>query len=240
MTDFYGSDLAAAHASGFSDLSLAGGRLVLDVLHESGLTRGTIVDLGCGSGEWVRLAASHGFDAVGVDVSPHMTGRAAGASSATFVTASLWDFDIVGPAVAVTAFGEALTYGTPRLPTAADLLALFRRVSRALVPGGLLAFDVIMPGEPMRYRRWTDLADHTILVDVEEDPATATVTRSIVVFARDGEAYHRSDERHIVRIYDQADIEQALASAGLSWTTMQAYGETALGPRRLAYIARRT
>lgn len=239
-TGIYQEDLSAAHASGFSDLSLAGGRLVLDALHASGITRGTVVDLGCGSGEWVRLAASHGFDAVGVDVSPHMTGLAVvDASSATFVTASLWEVDITAPVVAVTALGEALTYGTPRLPTAADLLALCRRVKGALVPGGVFAFDVIVSGPPMRYRTWTEVPGHTILVDVDEEPSTATLTRSIAVFAQDGATYRRSDERHVIRIYEQREIEQSLASAGFSWTTMQAYGDVTLGPRRLAFMARR-
>lgn len=240
MDGFYQQDLAAAHAAGFSDLSLAGGRIVLEALRASGLTRGTIVDLGCGSGEWVTLAAGCGFDAVGVDVSTHMIQRAAaGTASARFVSASLWDVDLPAPAVAVTAFGEALTYGAPQLPTAADLLVLCKRVRAALVPGGVFAFDVIVSGEPMRYRAWTDAADHTVLVDVTEDQAAATLTRDIVVFARDGSGYRRSDERHVVRVYELRDIEQALASAGLSWSTARAYGDVALGTRRLAFVARR-
>lgn len=245
MTGFYQRDLAAAHAAGFSGLSLAGGALVLDSLRASGMSSGAVVDLGCGSGEWATLAATHGFDVVGVDVSADMIELArARTPGARFVTASLWDYEITGPVVAVTAFGEALTYGAPVLPTAADLLALCRHVSVALVPGGVFVFDVIVKGDPMRYRTWMDGDDHAVLVDVSEDQPNSTLTRSVVVFARDVAVsreplYRRSYERHVVRVYEQPDVEQALASAGLSWTTMPAYRDLALGPRRLAFIARR-
>lgn len=240
MTHLYQKDLAAAHAAGFAGLSLAGGTVVLDALRAARLDHGTIVDLGCGSGEWVHRAVAHGFDAVGVDVSVEMIALArARTDSARFATSTLWDFQIPGPVVAVTAFGEALTYGAPALPNSTDLRALCRHVSAALVQGGVFVFDVILAGEPMRYRNWTDAAGHTILVDVEEDPAASTLTRSITVFAREGTTFRRSDERHVVRVYKQRDIEQALASTGFSWTTMQAYGDVALGPRRLAFMARR-
>lgn len=242
MAGFYNRALASAHAAGFSDLSLSGGALVLNALHHTWLHAGTILDLGCGSGEWVHLAVARGYEAVAVDVSEDMAALARSrVPSAQFVTGSLWDYDIAGPFVAVTALGEALTYGTPELPTIADLAALFARVSRALVPGGVFVFDVIVPGDAMQYRNWTEIDGHTILVDVDEDTASATLTRSIVVFTRDpdGHTWRRSDERHVVRVYEQHDIEQALASAGLTWTTTKAYGDVALGPRRLAFLARR-
>lgn len=41
----------------------------LAALFESGTVRGRVLDIGCGTGEHVLLAASHGLDATGVDVS---------------------------------------------------------------------------------------------------------------------------------------------------------------------------
>ena len=241
MSGFYGKDLAAAHAAGFSGPSLAGGVLVLDTLRQSGLNTGSIVDLGCGSGEWARLAAAGGFDVTGVDVSAAMLDLArAHGSPARFVSSSLWDFELPVPAVAVTAFGEALNYGAPSLPSVSDLAALVRRVATSLASGGVFAFDVLLSGEPMRYRSWRDEGDRSILVDVIEDPDSATLTRSIVLFTREGQNYRRSEEQHAVRIYNRPDVERALTDAGVSWAASTAYGDVALGPRRAAYVARRT
>jgi len=45
-------------------------------LFESGTVRGRVLDIGCGTGEHVLLAASHGLDATGVDVSAAAVGMA--------------------------------------------------------------------------------------------------------------------------------------------------------------------
>ncbi len=240
VAGFYEADLAAAHAAGFSDVSLAGGAVVLDALEVAGLNTGAIVDLGCGAGEWACLASERGFDVVGVDVSKAMLALArAHGSSARFVTTSLWDFALPTPVIAVTAFGEALNYGTPTLPSASDLVVLFGRIARSLAFGGVFAFDVLLSGAPMHYRSWREVGDRTILVDVNEDPTAAALVRAIQVFTREGDTYHRSEERHVVRVHRRADVEQALSEAGLSWATSAAYGDATLGARRAAYVARR-
>jgi SAM-dependent methyltransferase len=45
-------------------------------LADDGLLSGRVLDSGCGTGEHTLLAAAHGADAVGVDVSPRAIGRA--------------------------------------------------------------------------------------------------------------------------------------------------------------------
>ncbi len=45
-------------------------------LAEQGLLRGTLLDSGCGTGEHTLLAAAHGADALGVDVSPSAIAQA--------------------------------------------------------------------------------------------------------------------------------------------------------------------
>jgi cyclopropane fatty-acyl-phospholipid synthase-like methyltransferase len=45
-------------------------------LAEQGLLSGRVLDAGCGTGEHTLLAASHGADAIGVDVSPRAIERA--------------------------------------------------------------------------------------------------------------------------------------------------------------------
>jgi SAM-dependent methyltransferase len=239
VSGFYDHDLAVVHSSGFVDLSLAGGALVLEELRRSGLAGGLLVDLGCGAGEWAGLASAGGLEVIGVDVSADMIELARSqAPRARFVTASLWDFELPSPVSAVTAFGEALSYGTPGLPSPEDLAALFDRVARSLVPGGVFAFDVLVSGEPMRYRSWTDEADYTVLVDVDEDPPSASLSRRIIVFSRRQGEYRRSDELHVLRVYDTQEIGRALSAAGMSYAASGSYSGFALGPRRAAFVAR--
>ena len=45
-------------------------------LADSGLLSGRVLDAGCGTGEHALLAAAHGADAAGVDISPRAIGRA--------------------------------------------------------------------------------------------------------------------------------------------------------------------
>jgi SAM-dependent methyltransferase len=238
MSGFYEHDLARIHAAGYSDLSLAGGQTVLERLAATGVRTGEILDLGCGAGEWANKAVAAGFDVVGVDVSDAMLELArSNAPSARFLAASLWGFEIVPPLVAVTAFGEALNYSAPALPSLAELAGLFSRVSKALLPGGVFAFDVVVSGEPMDYRSWTDAAEYAVLVDVCEDRPAATMTRSIVTFTPDAAGYRRSSEKHVLRVYGAADVGRALSDAGLMFSSSDSYGGFALGPRRAAFLA---
>jgi len=55
-------------------------------LADSGLLCGRVLDAGCGTGEHALLAAAHGADAVGVDVSPHAVEQARGKAAERGVT----------------------------------------------------------------------------------------------------------------------------------------------------------
>ena len=56
-------------------------------LARSGALAGRVLDVGCGTGEHALLAAAHGADAVGVDVSPRAIQQARGKAAARGVTA---------------------------------------------------------------------------------------------------------------------------------------------------------
>ena len=63
------------------------------------------------------------------------------APSARFVPSSLYDVELP-PCVAVTCFGEGLSYAAPELPGLEQLGSLFAKVRRSLVPRGFFVFDV--------------------------------------------------------------------------------------------------
>lgn len=119
------------------------------------LPSGDVVDLGCGNGA-VGPALAHRFagrDVIGVDASPAMLGKAAttGAYSATVeADASFWTPE-TPPALI---FSNALCNWLP------EHEALFTRLARTLVKGGVLA--VQMPRQYMA-------PSHQILRDVAQD-----------------------------------------------------------------------
>jgi SAM-dependent methyltransferase len=74
-------------------------------LAEQGLLTGTVLDAGCGTGEQTLLAASHGADALGVDVSPLALEIARGKAAARGIPAAAGGQ--VGPAAAGGQVGSA-------------------------------------------------------------------------------------------------------------------------------------
>jgi SAM-dependent methyltransferase len=78
-------------------------------LAEQGLLTGTVLDAGCGTGEQTLLAASHGADALGVDVSPLALEIARGKAAARGIPAAAGGQ--VGPAAAGGQVGPAAAGG---------------------------------------------------------------------------------------------------------------------------------
>ncbi len=177
-----------------------------------------MVDLGSGSGILARLLTDAGYDVLGVDISDDMVRLAARhAPAARFVRAPLIDVDIP-PCVAVTAVGEVLNYAFDPRSGLEHLLPLFQRVAGALRPGGVFLFDVAGPGRggpTGRREHFADADGWTIRAVHVEDIDEATLVRHITLVTRDGDAYRRHDERHVLRLYQPDDVEAALAEAGL-------------------------
>lgn len=237
----YREDLAYIHHVGFGDFSRAACPGLLRILRQAGIRRGTLVDLGCGSGLWARAAGDAGFTVIGVDRSRAMIRLARRvAPRARFFRASLHDFEIP-PCEAVTAIGEGLNYLWPTDCSGPQLQRLFGRVATTLRPGGLFIFDVILRGaRPLAGRTWHAGADWVALTEVKESPSRNLVTRRIVSFRKVRSAWRRSDEIHRVRLFDRAETVRALVRTGFSVQTRRHYGEVPLLPRRLAFVARKT
>lgn len=239
MPAAYLEDLAYVHHTGFGGLALGAAPGLLGLLRKAGIQGGLVVDLGCGSGLWVRELRRAGYEALGVDSSAPMIALARSvAPEARFVCASVHGFE-VPTCDAVTALGEVFNYIPPGEEDLPPLETLFQKVSRALRPGGLFLFDAIVRGRPMAYRSWQAGEDWAALVDVAEDSERNLITRGITTFRRIGPHYRRSDETHRVRVLDRAEIERKLREAGFAVRVSRRYGDFELPPRRLAFRARR-
>jgi SAM-dependent methyltransferase len=233
---FYGSDQARIHDERFGDLARDAANLVLEALPRPG----TVVDLGCGSGIFARAMIDAGCAVVGVDVSPAMVSLAQRAApEGRFSVGSVHDFELPN-AVAVAALGEVLNYATDDRAGLEALRALAARVYDALVPGGVFVFDVSTPGRggPEGTRdRFHDAEDWSLgMHSVEHD---GTLVREITIFVREGETYRRVDERHVLRLYPEAEVVDALEAAGFSVKVRGGYADPAEFPGWRVYVARR-
>ena len=237
----YAKDLAYIHHVGFGDFARDSAPGLLRLLHSARLDGGQVVDLGCGSGIWAAALVSAGYAVTGLDPSAAMLTLARRvAPGARFVRASAYDYNL--PACdAMTALGEVLSYLPPGARAAPSLSRLFRRVARALRPGGLFVFDLIVtdPRIPMTYRTWRAGDDWSVLVAVTEQPARRRLVREITTFRRIGARYRRAHETHVVRVCSRAAIEGLLRQAGFTVRVLRRYGAARLAPRRLAFVARK-
>ena len=238
MSSGYGADLAFVHDTGFGGFARDGGRWILAQLRRRGVRGGRVVDLGCGSGIWAAALCRAGYDVLGVDVSAAMLALARRrAPRATFRRESLLDATIP-PCDAVTSLGECLSYAFDSSAGTRALPAFFRRVRRALRPGGLFVFDVATPGRGAGPSvRWHAGEGWVVVARVAEDRQRRVLTREITTFRRVGRAWRRSDETHWLRLFPPRDVLRALAAAGFRACRVSGYGRVRLPPGWVGFVA---
>lgn len=246
---FYAAALAQVHDIGFRWMAEDGGRGVLEILRRGRVPDGTVVDLGCGSGIWARALTDAGYSVLGVDASAAMLKIARRtAPRARFVRTSFVDAELP-PCDAVTAMGEVLGYQfDPRAGSPAALRAIFRKVYRALRPGGLFVFDLAEPGRDRsgrgrdgvpQTRAW-HAPDWTVTVRAVEDPRTQVLIREITTFHRHGKTWRRSDEVHRLRLHRAADVAAILRGCGFTARIVRGYGALRFPPCFAGFVARRS
>lgn len=241
MTGFYDEDLAYIHHTGFGDLVAGAGPEVLRWVQSFGIDSGRWVDLGCGSGTFARLATAAGYDVLGADLSPAMIELARGvAPEADFRCTSLFELELPSARV-VTMLGEGLNYCAGGEPDDRRIEALFTRIHEALEPGGLLAFDVIVADdlEPFGGTAARVGVDWAVISALSEDLDARHLIRTVTAFREVDGHYRRSDEVHVVRVFDAGALGMMLKAVGFEVEVAPCYGIYPLMPRRRAFLARK-
>ena len=238
----YGPDLAFVHDTGFGGLALAAAQELLAQLGQARQSAGTIIDLGCGSGILAEAVSAAGFSIVGFDISKAMIALARARvprgefHHESFLSARL------PAAVAVVAIGEVFNYLFDRKNSDAQLQRVLRRVHRALVPGGILLFEIAGPGragpEGMR-QGFTETEDWACLYKAEEDKAHKTLTRSITTFRRRNESYHREHEVHRLRLIEPRDAIAMLKTVGFRARIVRKYAQFVFPPGWCGILAKK-
>jgi SAM-dependent methyltransferase len=239
MPPAYGDDLAYIHDVGFGQFARRAAPGLLRWFRKAGKRSGLVVDLGCGSGIWVQVLSKAGYDVLGIDQSAAMVElarqRVPGGRfrAESFVAAEL------PSCVAVTAIGECFGYLFDRRNSERRLAQLFGRIYRALEPGGLLIFDVIVEAPRDAQCSFRMGADWAVLVVSETDQRRRLLTRRITSFRKVGQLYQRTEETHVLRLCDRSQLAAQLRAAGFRVRTLAAYGRLPMLPGRVGFLARK-
>lgn len=243
IVDAYRNDLAYIHDAGCGDFATHAASVVVEALHEQGIERGLVIDLGCGSGLLAELLVAAGYEIEGIDISRAMVARARRrVPRARFHVGSFVTFRLPQSVAAVTAIGECVNYLFDPQATRAALNAVFTRIFDALLPGGLFLFDAAEPGrapamEPVRNHM--EGAEWAVLSAAHEDRGRRLLTRHITSFRKVGRLYRRDHEVHRLRLYPRADLVAELGELGFRVRILRRYGRLSLPRGLVGYLARK-
>jgi 2-polyprenyl-3-methyl-5-hydroxy-6-metoxy-1,4-benzoquinol methylase len=109
-----------------------------------------VLDIGCGTGEHVLLAASLGLDVTGIDASPTAIGLAKRKAEARNIAARFLVWDAFALADLHEQFDTVLDCGLLHTFDAEDRTRLVDSVGAVVAPGGtycVLAFSNLQPGD---------------------------------------------------------------------------------------------
>ena len=243
MYQGYKEDLAYIHDDGFGGFARQAAREILRLLKKAQIHEGLVVDLGCGSGIWASILLNEGYQAHGIDISPDLIRIARKrAPEATFEVASFLQTDIPSCS-AVTAMGECLNYLFDEDNSDTMIKGLFKNIFNALLPGGLLIFDVIGPNYmeatgPHKRHFFTD--DWAVLVHVSENKREQILTRYITSFRKtENNLYKRHEEAHKVRLLSGPGLAVMLREIGFKVRLRKSYGSFKLSAAHTVLIARK-
>jgi cyclopropane fatty-acyl-phospholipid synthase-like methyltransferase len=127
-------------------------------LADQGLLSGRVLDAGCGTGEHVLLAASHGSDAMGIDLSPRAIEKARAKAAERGLRARFSVGDALHLAELQTTFDTIIDSGLFHTFTDDDRPRYVASLGSVLEPGGfcyLMCFSDRQPGDigPRRVRQ---------------------------------------------------------------------------------------
>lgn len=198
----------------------------------AGLKPRTALDIACGTGSLACRLAARGLRVIGADCSEEMLTVAADRAAEMenppfFVRQPMQALRLPGTVDLALCTLDSINY----LTDPKDCRETFRRVYRALSPGGIFIFDVDTP-EKLR------AMDGQIFLDEDEDvycvwrgsfeEASNICSFGMDLFQRRGKAYFRSFEEHREYAYTMDELQQYLQQAGFSQITR--YGDRVLTP----------
>ena len=241
--DAYREDLAFVHDDSFGFIARGAATALLRKLREQGFGDGLVVELAVGSGISSELIVGAGYDVAGYDISesmieiarrridslPEPPARFPGErprGTAKFAVESLYDVQIP-PCIAVTAIGEAFNYLFDPRAGFDTMSVVLTRAFEALVPGGLLLFDIAMPGraQPRLEQYFWEGTGWQVLSETVEAPGQKRLERRITTTRRISGEERTTKELHELALYDNEEVFELLREIGFVPHTLASYAE---------------
>jgi SAM-dependent methyltransferase len=183
-----------------------------------------VVDLGIGTGDLVVALAREGYAVIGVDRSPAMLDVAGSkiAASGLVVPPLLLQQDLRSLQLGAPVDAAICVYTVMNQLTGdGDLGRAMTAVHDALVPGGIFLFELNLPEAYERYWSGTESTALPDAVVVREHRRAGGIVEALVrIDHADGTTVH---DRIAQRPYVDAEIESALAAAGLDLVSVDRF-----------------
>lgn len=190
-------------------------------LRKSAVPVRRVLDLACGTGTIACLLAQRGYEVLASDASEEMLTQAASKAAGLerpplFLHQDMPRLRLDQPVDAVVSTLDSLNY----LTAERDLRETFRRVRRALMPGGLFLFDVNTPYKLRRMdgQLYMDETEESVCVwrtFFSEKKQVCAYQVDLFCLRPDG-AWDRSFEEHRERAWSEEALRRYLAEAGFS------------------------
>lgn len=231
----YQKDLSFVHIEGYGFHWENAAPAILRFFKQHGIEEGTVVDLGCGGGQWLERLVERGYEVCGIDVSARMIDAAKKrVPSARFILGSFSDVELP-PCDAVTSLGEPINY----LGQKRAIRRTFRRVYQALRPGGMFVFDAREPArKPVAPRTVARTGDGWACIsEIVEKPEQNSLVRHITTFRQVGKLFRRAEETHSLKVYPQAETSAWLREVGFRVRRYPGYDEYRFPPGQIVFLA---
>lgn len=197
----------------------------------------SVVELGCGTGSLTELLARRGYAMTAIDLSTDMLAVAeqkCRGLDVLFLCQDMSRLTLLEPADAVISCLDSVNYVT----RPAALRRTFRRVYKALAPGGLFLFDVKTPAalEGADGQTYLDEDDDLFCVwrgEYSQKRRVCGYGLDLFVREEDG-SWSRGGEYHEEYAYTMDELDGFLREAGFQ--TIKRYGDkTMCAPKEGAY-----
>ena len=192
---------------------------IRNLLVASGVDKGILLDLACGTGSLTLLLAQMGYDMIGVDASEEMLSVAQEkkmesgmGNEAIFLCQKMQELDLFGTINGAVCTLDSINHVTDEN----DVKEIFRRVSLFMEDGGIFIFDVNTP-----YKHRQILGDNTFVYDMDDvycvwqnntdENLLTTVSLDIFEKVEDEEGeevFVRYSEEFSEKGYELSDVEK--------------------------------
>ena len=211
--------------------------------HASGKVH-SMMDMGCGTGNFTLAMAAEGFDMTGIDSSSEMLSCALSKSGPEilWINQNLTELDLFGTYDAAVSLLDCVNH----LLTDEEIEEYFRLVHNYVNPGGLFIFDINT--EYKLEKTFSSNVFYTVEDDFayiwhnEYDSKEKICRMDITLFIKENELYKRVDAVNHEKAYDIAFLSHKLTDAGFNIEAV--YDDGVFGPpgdesERVFFVCRR-